>query len=159
MPAGWALDWFRIHLTDPSKHADGGNFCPYLLISNDDDLIKYCRDKIQLSTELPKETEIETLNDGGSYMGYTKFMEYLKNKNINVFSLSALPKKFIQQSIRGGKVSVTNGTQQLINEKITGLDVNSLYPYALSLIDAPLGMPRLITDKMTLSDVKKKYVY
>ena len=105
------------------------------------------------------ETGIETMNDGGSYMGYTKCMESLKNKNMNVLSLSAIPKKFIHQSIRGGKVSVANGTQQLINGKITGLDVNSLYPYALSLIDAPLGIPRLITDKMTLSDVMKKPIY
>ena len=35
--------------------------CPYLLISDDDTLIQYCREKIQLSTHLLQETDYDLL--------------------------------------------------------------------------------------------------
>ena len=345
-PKAWALDWFQIHLTDPAQHADGGNFCPYVLVSDDADLVKYCREKIQLADHIPKEDEddllepclihaicesaktltgknitcrqkeilknslwsrcmtrfipvasitslarefslritiydieehplyrfsshgivfkfingewvkqenkiqnitgdkpstlsqkqkdlylydcqiclwedhyfvreaAETLRDlidehklipmkysandifkqalpvyepfdlvsqktmfmtpkqtldsfnytmknidNESCIGYKKLLEYLCEKDINMLSMSAIPKKFIGQSVRGGKVSIANGKQCLINEPITGLDVNSLYPYSMSEIPAPLGYPKSITSKMTLADVKKKPIY
>ena len=33
-PKARSLDWFKVHLTDPSQHAEGGNFCPYILESD-----------------------------------------------------------------------------------------------------------------------------
>ena len=101
----------------------------------------------------------QELSSDSSQLGLKMFLEYLVNNKIDMLSMSAVPKKFIQQSVRGGKVSIANGRQQLINEPITGLDVNSLYPFALSNVPAPLGCPRRITEDMSLSDVKKKPVY
>ena len=345
-PKAWALDWFKFSTSKPGNHAPGGDFCPYILTTNDQDLIKFCREKIQLTDHIPRQDEndllepclvhalcesaknldnqpitprqrrilknslrsrcltrfiplnsipilakefslritiydkrenplwlfsshggkykwiqgrwkkqeakiynkigsersnttdkqkeifkydckiclwenhyfalegAETLrrlisenklkpmtysanyifrqelpryeppqaeynksmfmtvketiadynkdphnNDSLAFEGYKQFLNYLNENDINSLSLSGIPKKFIQRSVRGGKVSIANGRQQLINDPVSGLDVNSLYPYALSLIPAPLGLPRYITSKMTLDEVKKKPVY
>ena len=92
-------------------------------------------------------------------LGMKMLLEYLIKNNINMYSMSGTPKKYIQQSVRGGKVSIANGKQCLINEPVTGLDVNSLYPYAMSEIPAPIGYPRYITKTMTLNDLKQMPIY
>lgn len=61
--------------------------------------------------------------------------------------------KFIQQAIRGGKAEIKDNHSWHINEPLTLLDVNSLYPTALSMLKMPLGTPKLITDDVDLSTV------
>ena len=60
-PKIWSLDSLQIHLTDPREHAPGGNFCPYILLSDDPELIKYCREKIQLADHIPRSDESDLL--------------------------------------------------------------------------------------------------
>ena len=56
----WELDSFQIEVVD-SPHAAGGNFCPYILRSKDKEIVKYCRERLQIYDHIPQKHEVELL--------------------------------------------------------------------------------------------------
>ena len=70
--------------------------------------------------------------------------------------MSSFVRDFVKRSCHGAIVSTRYGKPFKFNEPVVAIDMNSQYPYALSLIDLPLGLPRSITSKMTWSDVLSK---
>ena len=56
----WALKYFKIQVANV-PHAAGGNFCPYILRSNDAALVKYCKDVLQIYDHIPTRDEPELL--------------------------------------------------------------------------------------------------
>ena len=68
------------------------------------------------------------------------------NKEPQFYQYGGSVNKFIQQAIRGGKAMIKDNHPWHITEPLTLLDVNSLYPAALSMLKLPLGAPKLITE-------------
>ena len=95
-------------------------------------------------------------DENESLASYCMFLNYLADKNVNALSMSGYVREFVRQSCRGGTVTTSNGKPIIVNEPLTMIDMNSQYPYALSCIDIPIGMPKLITSKMSWQDVLSK---
>ena len=139
----------------PQEMLDGGNFQQYL---RGHDLPPKPRALDSITFD---DISLITNHAEASYGGYTLFLKYLVEKKLNVLAISGVPKAFIKQSIHGGRVSIANNKPQILGEEeeVVGLDVNSAYPFAETQIPLPIGLPKLITSRMTWQDVFAKPIY
>ena len=97
----------------------------------------------------------EIFEDNAATIAYNMFLNYLAKEHIDVFAMSGWPRDFVRQSCRGAIVSTAWNKSFKYDAPVTTIDMNSQYPYALSLIDLPLGMPSVIPDDMPWEEVLK----
>ncbi|CAL5996681.1 DNA_polymerase [Hexamita inflata] len=62
--------------------------------------------------------------------------------------LTGLARKYVQQSIIGGRVMIQNNTRIKTNVELSDFDAVSLYPSAMAKIYFPTGQPQHMTEEM-----------
>ena len=86
------------------------------------------------------------------------------NKIPNLYKVSGSTQQLINKCIRGGRVLISK--KQHVREAVVDLDINSLYPYAITICGVQTGIPKAFSDRQIgcsvnsiVSDVNIKSAY
>lgn len=74
------------------------------------------------------------------------------------FSLSGIPRKFIQGTVVGGRCMTAENKKQITTSDTDYKDFTSLYPSAMTLVDVPKGIPKVIKN-LTYDFIKQQDHY
>ena len=88
-----------------------------------------------------------------AFKGFNMLLNYMIENNLDIRADSGTAKTYLHKSVRGGNVAMNPIATNA--HEITSLDVNSCYPFALSRINAPLGLPQIIKPEMDVMELVK----